>query len=59
MMIVSVNGKVRDKMEMKSGLDQSQVEGLVLHAPKIKPWLEGKEVRKIIFVKDKLINIVV
>ena len=59
MMIVSVNGKVRDKMEMKAGLDQSQVEGLVLHAPKIKLWLEGKQVRKIIFVKDKLINIVV
>ncbi len=59
MMIVSVNGKVRDKMEMKSGLDQSQVEGLVLHAPKIKPWLEGKTVRKIIFVPNKLINIVI
>ena len=59
MMIVSVNGKVRDKMEMKSGLDQSQVEGLVLHTPKIKPWLEGKQVKKIIFVLNKLINIVV
>lgn len=59
MMIVSVNGKVRDKMEMKAGLDQSQVEGLVLHAPKMKPWLEGKTVRKIIFVPNKLINIVI
>lgn len=59
MMIISVNGKVRDKMEMKSGLDQSQVEGLVLHAPKIKPWLEAKTVRKVIFVPNKLINIVV
>jgi len=59
MMIVSVNGKVRDKMEMKSGLDQSQVEGLVLHAPKIKPWLEGRQVKKVIFVPNKLINIVI
>lgn len=59
MMIISVNGKVRDKMEMKAGLNQSQVEGLVLHAPKIKPWLEGKQMRKIIFVPNKLINIVV
>ena len=58
-MIVSVNGRVRDKMEMRSGLNQSQVEGLVLHSPKIKPWLEGKTVRKIIFVPNKLINIVV
>lgn len=59
MMVVSVNGKVRDKMEVIAGLDQSQVEGLVLHAPKVKPWLEGKTVRKIIFVPNKLINIVV
>ena len=59
MMIVSVNGRVRDKMELKAGLDQSQVEGLVLHAPKIKPWLEGKQVKKIIFIPNKLINIVI
>jgi leucyl-tRNA synthetase len=58
-LIIQVNGKVRDKMEMRAGLDQSQVEGLVLNAPKVKPWLEGKEVRKVIFVPDKLINIVI
>ncbi len=58
-MIISVNGKVRDKMEMQSGLNQSQVENLVLRAPRIKPWLEGKQVRKIIFVPNKLINIVI
>lgn len=59
MMIISVNGKVRDKMEMKAGLDQKQVEDLVLHASKVKPWLEGRQVRKVIFVPNRLINIVV
>jgi len=59
LMIVQINGKVRDKMEMKSGLDQSRVETRVLHAPKIKQWLEGKQVKKVIFVPNKLINIVV
>ncbi len=59
MMVISVNGKVRDKMEMKSGLAQKAVEELVLTSPKIKPWLEGKEVRKVIFVPNKLINFVV
>jgi len=59
MMLVSINGKMRDKIEVKSGLDQSQVEGIVLGGPKIKPWIEGKEIKKIIFVKDKLINIVI
>ena len=70
MMIVSVNGKVRDKMEMKAGLDQAEVEKIVFANPKIKAWLSGNppsprasegrgQVRKIIFVKDKLINVVV
>lgn len=58
-MIISVNGRVRDKMEMTAGLDQKKVEEIVLHSEKIKPWLEGKEPKKIIFVQNKLINIVV
>ncbi len=57
--IISVNGKVRDKMEMASGLSQKEVENMVLISPKIKPWIEGKEIKKIIFVPNKLINIVV
>ncbi len=67
MMIVSVNGKVRDKMEMKSGLSQAEVEKIVFANPKIKTWLSGnpstdsgqEQVRKVIFVANKLINIVV
>ena len=58
-MVVSVNGKVRDTIQMQSGLSQKAVEGIVLGAPKIKPWIEGKQTRKIIFVPDKLINIVI
>ena len=57
-MLVSVNGKVRDKIEIQSGLTQSEVEKIVFDAPKIKPWINGKAVNKIIFVSDKLINIV-
>ncbi len=67
MMIVSVNGKVRDKMEIKSGLGQAEVEKIVFANPKIKAWLSGnpstgsgqEQVRKIIFVPNKLINIVI
>ncbi len=58
-MLVSVNGKVRDKMEMEAGLSQAQIEAMVKASPKMKPWLEGKQVRKVIFVPNKLINFVV
>ena len=59
LMIVSINGKVRDKIEMKNGLIQADVQGLALLAPKIKLWLEGKQVKKVIFVPNKLINFVI
>ena len=58
-LIIQINGKVRDKMEIKSGLNQQQIEKLVLESAKLQPWLEGKQPKKIIFVPDKLINIVV
>ncbi len=57
--IIQINGKVRDKMEIDATLNQNQIEDLVLHAPKIKPWLQDKPVKKIIFVPGKLINIVI
>ncbi len=59
LMIVSINGKVRDKIEVKSGLSQKQAEQLVLESEKVKAWIDGKEIKKIIFVPDKLINIVI
>ena len=58
-LIVQINGIVRDKIEMAGGISQKQVEEIVLHTPKIKPWLEGKQIKKIIFIPNKLINIVV
>ena len=58
MFIVSVNGKVRDKIEVASGVSQQEIEKMAQESAKIKPWLEGKTVRKIIFVPNKLINIV-
>ena len=58
-LIVQVNGKVRDKIEFVNGINQKEIENMVLHTPKIKPWIEGKEVKKIIFVPGRLINIVI
>jgi leucyl-tRNA synthetase len=59
LLIVQVNGKVRDKIEANSGLLQADAEKLVNESEKIKVHLEGKQIRKIIYIKDKLINIVI
>ena len=43
---------------MALDLDQKQVEEIVLQNDIVKKWLEGKAPKKIIFVKRKMINIV-
>ena len=59
LLIVQINGKVRDKIEMKSGLSQQEAEKIVFASDKIKILTEGKEIVKTIFVPNKLINIVI
>jgi len=59
LLIVQVNGKVRDKIEAKSGISQKDAEKLVLKSEKIKKLVGKNKVLKIVFVPDKLINIVI
>jgi leucyl-tRNA synthetase len=57
--VIQVNGKVRDKLIVPSGSSEEQVKVLALAQEKIKTALGGSEIKKIIFVQDKLLNIVV
>ncbi|MDD5606380.1 MAG: leucine--tRNA ligase [Candidatus Pacebacteria bacterium] len=55
--IVQVNGKVRSLLEIDSGLEQIEVEKIALS--KIEKWTTKERVKKIVFIKDKLINFVI
>ncbi|NUM81137.1 leucine--tRNA ligase, partial [bacterium] len=55
--VIQVNGKLRDKLLVKKGLDKSVLEKLALE--KAVQWTTGKELVKVVVVPDKLINIVV
>ena len=57
--VVQVNGKVRGKIVAKIGLSQKQAEKIVSSMPQIQKYLQNKEIKKVIFVPDKLINFVV
>ena len=57
-LIVQVNGKVRDQVEVKREISAKEAELLTLKLGKIKKWLKDKKIGKVIFVKDKLINFV-
>jgi len=57
--VVQVNGKVRDKFDAPAGTAQAELERLALSREKTREWTAGKKIRKVIIVPDKLVNIVV
>ena len=58
-LIVQVNGKVRDRIEVAADVTAEQAEEVALSSEKIQGWLEGKEVRKVIARPPNLVNLVV
>ena len=56
---VSVNGKLRTTIEISLDASQEQVESIALANEVIQKWLEGKTPKKIIYVKGKMVNVVV
>ncbi|MCD6034098.1 MAG: leuS [Thermomicrobiales bacterium] len=56
---VQVNGKVRDRVVIPSGSSEELVKNHVLRQPKIAEALNGRELRKFIYVPGRLVNIVV
>jgi leucyl-tRNA synthetase len=58
-MVVQVNGKVRGKIEVGTDADKSTCEAAALDDERVKRFIDGKQVRKVIVVPKKLVNIVV
>ncbi|HPG12832.1 MAG TPA: class I tRNA ligase family protein, partial [Chitinophagaceae bacterium] len=56
---VAVNGKTRSELTISLTATQQEVEALVLADEKVQKWLDGKSPKKIIYVKNKMINVVV
>ena len=58
-LIIQINGKVRDSVEVEAGILQADVEKLVLAREKVKEQLQGVKPKKIVFVPGRLISIVI
>jgi len=54
-----VNGRVRDRMKVSVHASEEEIKKTVLALPKIQELIAGKEVRKIVVIPKKLVNIVV
>jgi leucyl-tRNA synthetase len=58
-LIVQINGKVRDRFEVDSDISQEKATELTLKRENVKKWLLGQTIKKVVFVPNKLINIVI
>jgi leucyl-tRNA synthetase len=56
---VQVNGKLRDKITVAQDAQESAILEAALRAEKVQPWIEGKTMRKKLYVPRKLVNLVV
>lgn len=57
--VVQVNGKVRGRLEVPAGTGAERLQQLALAEERVRRWVEGKRVVKVICVPDRLLNLVV
>ncbi len=59
-LVVQVNGKVRGKLELpRAADDEARIRVLAEAEPNVKTWLEGKTIEKVVYVKGRLLNLIV
>ncbi len=58
-LIIQVNGKMRDKIVVAADITEEEAKKIVMESEKVRNNISGKEIKKIIFVKGRLVNIVI
>jgi leucyl-tRNA synthetase len=58
-LVVQVNGKLRARIELPPGCDQEQAMAGARDVDNVARFIDGKEIRKVIYIPDRLLNIVV
>jgi leucyl-tRNA synthetase len=58
-LVVQVNGKVRGRLDLERGAPESEALALAQSDEKIRPWVDGKELERAVYVPDRLLNLVV
>lgn len=57
-LVVQVNGKLRDRILVEKGLDEQSLKETVLSLEKVKKSVEGRAIKQVIVVPDRIVNIV-
>ena len=58
-LVIQVNGKVRLVLDAKKGISEDEAKDLALQNEIVKKWVGGAPLKKVIFVKDRLINLII
>jgi leucyl-tRNA synthetase len=58
-LVVQVNGKLRDRIEAPADVSEDIAKELALASAKVRPHVEGREIRKSVYVPGRLVNFVV
>jgi leucyl-tRNA synthetase len=58
-LVVQVNGKLRSRIELAPGCDQEQAMAGARAEDNVAKYIDGKDIRKVIYIPDRLLNIVV
>ena len=56
---IQVNGKLRGTVDLPKGCDAKEAEKIALSLPRVAEAVEGKDIRKVIVVPDRIINVVI
>jgi len=56
--VVQVNGKLRDKISVDADADEESIKSFCMESEKVKSFIAGNEIKKVIYVKGRLVNIV-
>jgi leucyl-tRNA synthetase len=57
--VVQINGRVRDRIDVPVGMSEKDLEREALSQEKVRRWIDGHDVIKVVCVRDKIVNIVV
>jgi len=57
--VVQINGKVRDKIEISPDTDENKIQKMVFESEKVRKFIEGKNIVKKFYIKNKIYSIVV
>jgi leucyl-tRNA synthetase len=56
---IQINGKVRDRVEIEKGMSEEKVKELSLNKERVEELVNGRDIKKFVYVEDKIVNIVV